>query len=68
MATLPPEAQQEVLDFALFLQARIAAEDAKWDASFASTDSAKLRAWLDEERAGDQDLQPLFNDSGAPAV
>jgi hypothetical protein len=68
MATLPPEAQKEVLDFALFLQTRITAEDAKWDAAFAATDPAKLRAWLDAEKAGDDDLRPMFDEAGEIAL
>jgi hypothetical protein len=68
LAAMPIEAQQEVLDFARFVLARIAAADAEWDAAFAATDPKKLQAWLDEERAADEDLQPLFDDTGAPAL
>jgi len=46
MATLPLEAQREVLDFALFVQARIAAEDAAWDETFA-TRADDVAAWVD---------------------
>ena len=65
---MPDDRAREVLDFALFLQARIAAEDAKWNASFAATDSAKLKAWLDAEKADDEDLQPMFSESGEFAL
>jgi hypothetical protein len=61
---MPEDRAREVLDFALFLQARIWADDAKWDAAFATTDSIKLKAWLDAERAADDDLQPMFDESG----
>jgi hypothetical protein len=64
IATLPPEAQKEVLDFALFLQARTTAQDAQWDAAIAETDPAQLKAWLDSEKAGDEDLKPMFDDNG----
>ncbi len=64
VATLPLDAQKEVLDFALFLQSRIAADDAQWESAFAETDSAKLRAWLDVEKADDDDLQPMFDAAG----
>ncbi len=64
IATLPPEAQKEVLDFALFLQSRITAQDAQWDAAFAETDPAQLKAWMDSENAGDEDLKPMFDDNG----
>ena len=64
IATLPPDAQKEVLDFALFLQSRIAAQDAQWDAAFAETDTAKLKAWLDAENASDEDLKPMFDEAG----
>lgn len=60
---MPEERAREVLDFALFLQTRIAAEDAKWDASFAATDTAKLQAWLDAERARDTELTDV-DDTG----
>ena len=52
---MPEQQAREVLDFALFLQARIAAEDAKWDAAFAATDSAKLKAWLNDDKVGDSE-------------
>jgi|GEM_PF-6109092 len=68
VAALPNERVPEVIDFALFLQARITAEDAKWEASFAATDSAKLRAWLEAEKADDEDLRPMFDDVGNFAV
>jgi len=57
---LPPEAQRAVLHFALFLQTRISTQDTEWDAAFAQTDSTKLKAWLENERAADadDDLQP----------
>lgn len=64
LAVLPPDAQKEVLDFALFLQARIAAQDAKWETAFAETDSARLKEWLDAEKAGDEDLKPMFDEAG----
>lgn len=64
IAALPPDAQKEVLDFALFLQARIAAQDAQWEAAFAETDSARLKAWLDAEKADDEDLKPMFDEAG----
>lgn len=60
---MPEYHAREVLDFALFLQARIAAEDAKWDASFAATDSDKLKAWLADEKADDNDLRPMFDET-----
>jgi len=68
VAALPDERVREVIDFALFLQARIAANDAKWEASFAATDSATLRAWLEAEKADDEDLRPMFDDVGNFAV
>ena len=52
---LPPEAQREVLHFALFLQARIVSQDKAWDTAFAQTDPAKLKAWLENDRAADED-------------
>lgn len=64
ISTLPANAQKEVLDFALFLQARIVAQDAQWDAAFAETDSARLKAWLDAEKADDEDLKPMFDEAG----
>ncbi len=64
IATLPPNAQSEVLDFVLFLQARIAAQDAQWEAAFAETDTARLKEWLDAEKAGDEDLKPMFDEAG----
>ena len=60
---MPEDRAREVLDFALFLQARIAAEDAKWDAAFEATDTSKLQAWLDAERANDAELTDI-DDTG----
>ena len=60
---MPEDRAREVLDFALFLQARLAAIDAQWEASFEATPTSKLQAWLDAERANDTELTAI-DDSG----
>ena len=52
MATLPLEAQRAVLDFALFVQARSAAEGAAWDETFA-TRADDVADWVDRITAAD---------------
>jgi hypothetical protein len=64
IAALPPEAQKEVLLFALFLQSRMTAQDAQWDAAFAETSPSQLRAWLEAEKSTDEDLKPMFDENG----
>lgn len=62
-----------MLDFAQWLKERaaqeaaeLAADDAKWDAAFAATDPAKLRAWLaeDEDEIAAGETLPMFDDEG----
>ena len=64
VAALPPDAQKEVLDFALFLQSRIASADDVWDATLESTTPeqvAKIRARIASQRA---QATPLFDEEG----
>jgi hypothetical protein len=68
VTALPPEAQQEVLDFALFLQSRISAEDAAWDAALESTtpeQAAKIHARIASQR---EQATPLFDEQGKLAM
>jgi hypothetical protein len=46
-----------------FTAARVAADDAKWDAAFAAIDSAKLRAWLEADKAEKEDLRPMLDEA-----
>ncbi len=48
--SLPEDRAREVLDFALFVQARIAADDAAWDEIFAQKANA-VTTWVDQMMA-----------------
>lgn len=68
ITALPPDAQKEVLDFALFLQARITAADDAWDAALENTtpeQAAKIRARIASQRA---QATPLFDEQGNLAM
>ncbi len=64
--TMPEDRAREVLDFALFLQARIAAEDAKWDAAFAATPESKFAEMAARVRAqvAASETKPMFDAVG----
>ena len=63
---MPEDRAREVLDFALFLQARIAAEDAKWDAAFAATPESKFAEMAARVRAqvAAGEAKPMFDAVG----
>lgn len=58
LQTLPPDRAREVLDFALFVQAQIAATDTAWDELFA-TRSEAVAAWVDRVMAEDGDVTDI---------
>lgn len=64
VATLPADAVLEVLHYPQFTAARIQADEAQWETAFAAIDSAKLRAWLDAQKAADEDVRPKFDAAG----
>ena len=66
VSALPPDAQREVLHFALFLQTRLA--DDAWDAALEETtdeQTARINTRIDSQRV---QSTPLFNDTGKVAA
>ncbi|MBX7235704.1 MAG: hypothetical protein K1X65_15055 [Caldilineales bacterium] len=74
--TLSPERKAQIFEYALFLRSRpasdhelqavIEADEAWWDAQFASTDDAKLAALVAEVEADirNNNVMPMFDEAG----